>query len=261
MVPGHVGVGLAFGRRVTEVAPAVDHLLGRAAADAELQASAADDVGRAGVLRHVQRVLVAHVDDRGADLDAPGPRADRGQQRERRAELARIVMDAEECAVRTKLLGGDRKLDRLQQRVGRRPHLRLRRRRPMAEREEADLFHKAILSLPDLIRQSASSSPAYAGAERGGVLATRQRPSLMPGEARLEKLISIHRLHPLLFSSFTKEEGRRNADKRWLPPPHLAMRHATCRARSSVGVPPRLSPKGVFHPKGSASGQASWDVV
>ncbi len=32
-------------------------------------------------------------------------------------------------------------------------------------------------------------------------------------------------------------------------------------ARSFVGVPPRLSPEGVFHPKGSASGQASWDAV
>ena len=67
---GHVGVGLALGRLVAEVAPAVDHLLGRAAADAELQAAAGDEVGRAGVLGHVERVLVAHVDDRRADLDA-----------------------------------------------------------------------------------------------------------------------------------------------------------------------------------------------
>ena len=57
--------------------------------------------------------------------------------------------------------------------------------------------------------------------------------------------ISTHRLHPLLFSSFTKEEGRRNAGKRWSPTA------ASCGcgthpagARSSVGVPPRLSPKG-----------------
>src|SRR5580704_13719393 len=50
----------------------------------------------------------------------------------------------------------------------------------------------------------------------------------------------------LLFSSFTKEEGRRNAGKRWSPPPHLAMRHAPCRVRSPVGVPPRLSPKGII---------------
>jgi hypothetical protein len=45
VAPRHVGVGLALGRDVTEVTPAVDHLLGRAAADAELQAAAADDVG------------------------------------------------------------------------------------------------------------------------------------------------------------------------------------------------------------------------
>ena len=73
VAPRHVGVGLALRRRVAEIAPAVDHLLGRAAADAELQAPAGDEVGRAGILRHVERVLVAHVDDRGADLDALGP--------------------------------------------------------------------------------------------------------------------------------------------------------------------------------------------
>src|ERR1700688_3996620 len=44
-------------------------------------------------------------------------------------------------------------------------------------------------------------------------------------------------------------------------PPHLAMRRAPCKARSPFGVPPRLSPEGVSHPKGSASGQASWDAV
>ena len=70
MAPRHVGVGLALGRHVAEVAPAVDHLLGRAAADAELQPPAGDEVGRARVLGHVERVLVAHVDDGGADLDA-----------------------------------------------------------------------------------------------------------------------------------------------------------------------------------------------
>ena len=68
-------------------------------------------------------------------------RADRGQQRKRRAELAGKVMDAEVRAVGAELLGRDGQVDRLQQRVGRRPHLRLRRRRPVAEREEADLFH------------------------------------------------------------------------------------------------------------------------
>ena len=141
VAPRHVGVGHPLGRREAEVAPAVDHLLGRAAADAELQAAAGDEVGGAGVLRHVQRVLVAHVDDGGADLDPLGLRAARRQQRERRAELAGEVMHPEVGAVGAELLGGDGELDRLQQRVGRRTRLRLRRRGPMAEREEADFFH------------------------------------------------------------------------------------------------------------------------
>ncbi len=42
----HVGIALALGRRVAEVPPALDHLLGRAAAEPELQAPAADEVGR-----------------------------------------------------------------------------------------------------------------------------------------------------------------------------------------------------------------------
>ena len=79
-MPAHVGVALALGRGVTEMAPAIDHLLGRPAADAELQAPAGDDVGRARVLGHVQRILVAHVDDGRADLDALGLRADGRQQ-------------------------------------------------------------------------------------------------------------------------------------------------------------------------------------
>ena len=63
------------------------------------------------------------------------------EQRERRAELAGEVMHPEIGPVRAELLGRDGELDRLQQRVGRRARLRLRRRRPMAEGEEADVFH------------------------------------------------------------------------------------------------------------------------
>ena len=117
MAAGHVGVGLALGRRVAEVAPAVDHLLRRAAADAELQPAAGDEVRGPRVLGHVERVLVAHVDDRGADLDPAGPRADRREQRERRGELPGEMVDAEIGAVGAELLGGDGELDRLQQRV------------------------------------------------------------------------------------------------------------------------------------------------
>ncbi len=69
VLAGHVGVGGALRRDVAEVAVAVDDLLGRSPADAQLQPAAGDQVGRAGVLGHVQRVLVAHVDDAGADLD------------------------------------------------------------------------------------------------------------------------------------------------------------------------------------------------
>ena len=97
-----------------------------------------------GVLRHVERVLVAHVDHAGADLDAAGPRADRGEQRERRGELLGEVVHAEVRAVGAELLGGDRQLDRLQQRVRGRAHLRLPGRRPVPERQEPDLLHDSI---------------------------------------------------------------------------------------------------------------------
>ena len=46
---GHVAVGLSLGGCVAEVAPAVDHLLGRAAADPELQPSARNEVRRARI--------------------------------------------------------------------------------------------------------------------------------------------------------------------------------------------------------------------
>ena len=121
MPAGHVGVGLALGRLVAEVAEAVDDLLGRAAADPELEAAAGDEVGGAGVLDHVQRVLVAHVDDGRADLDPLRSRADRRQERERRCQLLGEVVDPEVRAVGAQLLDRLGQLDRLDQRVRRRP--------------------------------------------------------------------------------------------------------------------------------------------
>src|SRR5688572_9870388 len=91
----HAGVRLAFARGVAEIARAVDHLLRRSAADAQLGPAARDDVRRPRVLDHVQRVLVAHVDDGRADLDSAGARANGREEREWRAELAGEVMDAE----------------------------------------------------------------------------------------------------------------------------------------------------------------------
>ena len=148
MTPPHVGVALALGRLITEIAPAIDHLLGRASADAELQPPACDEIGGTGVLGHVERVLVAHVDHGRADLDAAGLRADRRQQREGRGELAREMMDPEIGAVRAQLLGGNGEVDGLQQRIRGRAGLRLRRGRPVPEREKADLLHAGNLVIP-----------------------------------------------------------------------------------------------------------------
>jgi hypothetical protein len=83
MMPPHVGVALALGRPIAEMAPAIDHLFGRASADPELETPAGDQIGGTSVLGHIERVLVAHVDHGRADLDLLGPGADRRQQRKR----------------------------------------------------------------------------------------------------------------------------------------------------------------------------------
>ena len=158
---------------VAEVAEAVDHLLRRAAADPELEATAGDEVGRAGVLDHVQRVLVAHVDDRGPDLDPLRPGADRREQRERRGELLGEVVDPEVGAVGTEVLDRLGELDRLDERVRRRPDLRVRRGRPVTERQEPDLLHQRILRAR---RLAAAISPARGrGRTRTATLRRRSR--------------------------------------------------------------------------------------
>ena len=133
MASGHVGVRFAIGRVVAEVLEAVDHLLRRAAADAQLQPPACDQVGRTCVLCHVQRVLVAHVDDGRADLDALRSRANCGEQRERGRELAREVVDAVVGAIGAELLDGLGKLDGLSERVRRAADLRVGRIGPVSE--------------------------------------------------------------------------------------------------------------------------------
>jgi hypothetical protein len=55
-------------------------------------------------------------------------------------------MDAEVGTVRTDLLGRHCELERLDERVRSRDHLRARRWPPVAEREEPDLLHEAILA-------------------------------------------------------------------------------------------------------------------
>ena len=164
---------VALARRVAEVAEPVDHLLRRAAADPELEATAGDQVGRAGVLDHVQRVLVAHVDDGRTDLDPLRPGADRRQQRERRGELLGEVVDPEVGAIGTEVLDRLGELDRLDQRVRPRPDLRVRRGRPMTERQEPDLLHQRILRA---LRLAAAISPARGrGRTRTATLRRRSR--------------------------------------------------------------------------------------
>ncbi len=145
VLAGHVGVGLAVGWRVAEVPEAIDDLLRRAAADPELQTTTRNEVGGTGIFDHVERVLVAHVDDGGPDLDALGASADGRKERERRCELLGKVVDAEVGTVGAQVLGRLGELDRLDERVRARPDLRVGRRRPMSERQEADLLHTPIL--------------------------------------------------------------------------------------------------------------------
>ena len=117
MLAGHVGVGLAVGRHVAEVAEAIDDLLGRSAADAELQTTARDEVGGTGIFDHVERVLVAHVDDGRPDLDALGTSADGRQERKWRRELLGEVVDAEVGTVGPQVFDRLGELDRLDERV------------------------------------------------------------------------------------------------------------------------------------------------
>jgi hypothetical protein len=133
MTPPHVGVILALGRLITEMSPAIDHLLGRSSADAELKASTRDQIGCAGVLGHVERVLVAHVDHRRPDLNAAGLRADGRQERERRSKLTGEMMDPKIGPVGAQFLGGNGQVDGLQERIRGRAGLRLQRGRPVSE--------------------------------------------------------------------------------------------------------------------------------
>src|SRR6185295_18727102 len=93
------------------------------AADAQLQAPTSDEVRGAGVLDHVHRVFVAHVDDGGTDLNFLCASADGGEQWERRPELAREVVHAEVGAVESQLLSGYGQVDRLEKGIRRRAYV------------------------------------------------------------------------------------------------------------------------------------------
>ncbi len=142
-------------------------------------------------------------------------------------------------------------------------------------------------------RQSQSCGKAQnCGSAPSPSLASLARP--LPARGRGEKAISFSRcgLHPsyrhatrispLSAPTFAREHRRwspvpsrsalqatnvrrkkarkRNADRRVANLRTFRVRRAQSAARSPLGVPPRLLPEG-HSSQGSASGQASWDVV
>src|SRR5258706_20710 len=108
----------------------------------DVQQLTRDDVRGTGIFGHVHRVFVAHVDDGGPDLDRLRARADGGEERERRAELAREVVYAEVRAIEAQLFSGYGELDRLQKDIRRRAGLGVSRWCPVPEGEKAELLHE-----------------------------------------------------------------------------------------------------------------------
>lgn len=74
---GHIGMVLVLGRGIAEIAPALGDLFARTAADTQLQAASGNQIRRTGILGHIERIFIAHVDHTGADLDAAGLRPHR----------------------------------------------------------------------------------------------------------------------------------------------------------------------------------------
>ena len=161
LLTGEVGVARPLRRHVAERLRAAQRRLRRSPAHAELQPAVAEQVGRGGLLGHVQRVLVAHVDDAGADLDAGGPHGHRRQQRERRGQLPGEVVHPHVRAVHPELLGRDRQLHALHERVATGPHLRARDGLPVPEGQEPD----PLLHAPGSNRRGAGV-PAAVSADR-----------------------------------------------------------------------------------------------
>jgi hypothetical protein len=120
MPPPQVRIVLAFIWAVAKVAPTIDDLLGGTAADAQLQTSTSDEIRSAGVLRHVMRILIPHVDDGRANFNLSRFGADRREQREGRRQLLREVMNAEVGSVHSQAFGLYCEIDGLQDRIGRR---------------------------------------------------------------------------------------------------------------------------------------------
>src|ERR1700683_1823345 len=107
-----------------------------------------------------------------------------------------------------------------------------------------------------------SPSPAIAGAERGGALATRQRLRSMPGRGANWRKSSPFIAFTLCFSlpSQKKKGGGTPANAGHHRRILRCGTHPAGRARLSA-FHHGSHLRELFHPKGSASGQASWDAV
>ena len=123
MPSSHPLIILAFQWLIAKITPTIDHLLWRTATDTQLQTSAGDQVRSAGILRHVVRIFIAHVDHRGADLNPLRLGADRREQWERRCQLPRKVMDTKVGSIHSQTLGLHSEVNRLQERICCRPSL------------------------------------------------------------------------------------------------------------------------------------------
>ena len=99
-----------------------------------------DQVQGCGLLGEVEGVLVAHVDDAGADLDGLRARGNGGEEWHGRGRLRGEVMDAEEGAVDADLVGGDRQVDRLVEGLGGGDAVATAVR-VVAEAQESEVFH------------------------------------------------------------------------------------------------------------------------
>ena len=143
---GGVGVGDVGSARVdaagvAEGLPAAAGLLRRAAGDANGNTLVGEQVESGDLLSQVERVLVAHVDDAGADLDAPGTGAGRGEQRDGGGGLAGVVVDAPVGAVDADLVSADGDLDGLLERLAGVGVARAATVSIVSEAEEPECFH------------------------------------------------------------------------------------------------------------------------
>src|ERR1700685_1643909 len=111
---------------MAKIAPPIDHLLGRTATDTQLQPPAGDEIRSAGILRHVVRVFISHVDDRGANFNLSCLSTNRREQWKRRCQLPREMMNTEVGSVHSQALGLYSEVNGLQERVRRRPRSGLR---------------------------------------------------------------------------------------------------------------------------------------